>query len=243
MLGWSSFVSSKGTKEQSEEGKRYLDIFQIQITYWQKGNVMWPLKAFCTLLPQSFVQHAHSQVKKSHLAPCTWTRLTLWKPKHKSEFSLLLEQRNQLFPHFLTTFSRAEASSGGVVLKLVWPVGFIIFLICSVKYVRPFLVPLRTNNKGFKRAANITSPFAIIKHVTIIPKIVRLICWASCQKWSPFDPPNHPNQPPPPELPPPLASSLLLISLSHFSNSDFFPPRAPSRAFLASSCWCGRVSQ
>lgn len=73
----------------------------------------------------------------------------------------------------------------------------------------------------------------------IIPNTVRIACCASGQKWSPLDQPNlppHPNQPPPPASPPPPTSSLCLISLFHFSNSLFFPPSAPSKAFLARSC-------
>ena len=72
-----------------------------------------------------------------------------------------------------------------------------------------------------------------------IPNTVRIACCASGQKWSPLDQPNlppHPNQPPPPASPPPPTSSLCLISLFHFSNSLFFPPSAPSKAFLARSC-------
>lgn len=80
--------------------------------------------------------------------------------------------------------------------------------------------------------------------MTIMPKIVRPACCASCHKLSSLDPPNHLNQPPPPESPPPPASSLFLISLSHFSNSVFFPPSALSNAFLACSCYmrCAKVN-
>lgn len=105
--------------------------------------------------------------------------------------------------------------------------------------VNPFLVPRKTNSKGLKTTASITLPLVISRHVKRMPKMARLACCASFQKCSPLEPPNHPprpNHPPPPALPPPPTSSLFWISLFHFSNSVFFPPRALSNAFFACSC-------